>query len=114
MERSMSHVIGIGKSNDYFGGVNADVYDRRNLAGTTRYGITTEIDNSSPNKLFYVEQDPVNTNYPYIRADLANAIGPTVNELRQAIQVQRILERDARSGTRYTEIVQSHFGVHSI
>lgn len=46
-------------------------------------------------------------------ADLSTAIGPTVNELRQAVQVQRILERDARSGTRYTEIVRSHFGVIS-
>jgi len=33
--------------------------------------------------------------------------------LRQAIQVQRILERDARSGSRYTEIIESHFGVSS-
>ncbi len=48
-----------------------------------------------------------------LKADLTEAIGPTVNELRQAIQVQRLLERDARSGTRYTEIVQSHFGVTS-
>ncbi|QXP08108.1 MAG: major capsid protein [Arizlama microvirus] len=46
-------------------------------------------------------------------ADLSTAIGPTVNELRQAVQVQRILEKDARSGTRYTEIVRSHFGVIS-
>ena len=106
-------VIGIGKNDNYFGSVNADVYDRRNLLGTTRYTTATEIDNASGNKKFYVERDPVNTDYPYIRADLSNAIGPTVNELRQAIQVQRILERDARSGTRYTEIVQSHFGVIS-
>ena len=35
----------------------------------------------------------------------------TINELRQAFQIQRLLERDARSGTRYSEIVKSHFGV---
>lgn len=46
-------------------------------------------------------------------ADLESATASTVNELRQAVQVQRLLERDARSGTRYTEIVQSHFGVTS-
>ena len=45
--------------------------------------------------------------------DLAAATASTVNELRQAIQVQRLLERDARSGTRYIEIVKSHFGVTS-
>lgn len=46
-----------------------------------------------------------------LTADLSTAIGPTVNELRQAIQVQRLLERDARAGTRFIEIIQSHFGV---
>lgn len=46
-------------------------------------------------------------------ADLQSAVGPTVNELRETIQVQRILEKDARAGTRYTEILQSHFGVTS-
>lgn len=48
-----------------------------------------------------------------VYTDLAGATASTVNELRQAIQVQRILERDARSGVRYTEIIQSHFGVIS-
>lgn len=37
----------------------------------------------------------------------------TINTLRQAFQLQRLLERDARGGTRYTEIVRSHFGVVS-
>ena len=48
-----------------------------------------------------------------LEADLSEAVGPSVNELRQAVQVQRLLEKDARSGTRYTEIVKSHFGVTS-
>ena len=46
-----------------------------------------------------------------LRTDLENATASTVNELRQAVQVQRLLERDARAGTRYAEIVKSHFGV---
>ena len=37
----------------------------------------------------------------------------SVNDLRMAFQVQRMLERDARGGTRYTEILRSHFGVIS-
>ena len=37
----------------------------------------------------------------------------TINQLRQAFAVQRLYERDARGGTRYTEIVRSHFGVVS-
>jgi len=43
--------------------------------------------------------------------DLTQATASTVNELRQSVQIQRLLERDARSGTRYPEIVKSHFGV---
>lgn len=46
-------------------------------------------------------------------ADLSTATAATINDLREAFQTQRLLERDARGGTRYTEIVQSHFGVVS-
>ena len=46
-------------------------------------------------------------------ADLSQATAATINQLRQAFQVQKLFERDARGGTRYTEIVQSHFGVTS-
>ncbi len=50
---------------------------------------------------------------PHLIADLTAATGATINELRQAFQIQKLLERDARGGTRYTEIVKSHFGVTS-
>lgn len=43
----------------------------------------------------------------------ATANGGTINSLRQAFQIQRFLERDARGGTRYTEKVRAHFGVVS-
>ncbi len=46
-------------------------------------------------------------------ADLSGATAATINSLRQAFQIQRMLERDARGGTRYTEILRSHFGVVS-
>lgn len=48
---------------------------------------------------------------PDIYADLSEVAALTVNELRLLFQTQRFLERDARSGTRYTELIQSHFGV---
>lgn len=44
-------------------------------------------------------------------ADLTNATAATVNDLREAFQVQKLLERDARGGTRYAEIIANHFGV---
>lgn len=46
-------------------------------------------------------------------ADLSTATAATINQLRQSFQIQKLLERDARGGTRYTEIVRSHFGVVS-
>lgn len=36
-----------------------------------------------------------------------------INALRQAVALQRLLELDARGGTRYTEILRAHFGVTS-
>lgn len=48
-----------------------------------------------------------------LEADLSSATAITINSLRQAFQIQKLLERDARGGTRYTEIVRSHFGVIS-
>ncbi|UPW41025.1 major capsid protein [Sigmofec virus UA08Rod_5712] len=37
----------------------------------------------------------------------------TINQLRMAFQVQKLYEKDARGGTRYIEILKSHFGVTS-
>lgn len=48
-----------------------------------------------------------------LRADLTTATAATINQLRQAFQIQRIYEKDARGGTRYTELIQAHFGVVS-
>jgi len=45
--------------------------------------------------------------------DLSTATAATINQLREAFQIQKLYERDARGGTRYTEIIKSHFGVTS-
>ncbi len=45
--------------------------------------------------------------------DLSNATGSSINQLRLAFQIQKLYEKDARGGTRYTEILRSHFGVTS-
>jgi len=44
-------------------------------------------------------------------ADLSSATAATINDLRQAFQYQRMYERDARGGTRYQELIYSHFRV---
>jgi len=46
-------------------------------------------------------------------ADLSAATAATINQLREAWQVQSLLELDARGGTRYVEILQNHFNVVS-
>lgn len=48
-----------------------------------------------------------------LRANLATATAAEINSIREAFQLQRMYERDARGGTRYTEIIKSHFGVTS-
>ena len=56
-----------------------------------------------------VHYDPNGT----LNADLSTATAATINQLRQAFQLQKMYERDARGGTRYTEVIRSHFGVVS-
>ena len=51
--------------------------------------------------------------YPGIYADLSAVTATTVNAIRSAVSIQHLLEKDARGGTRYTEIVKAHFGVTS-
>ncbi len=46
-------------------------------------------------------------------ANLVDASAATINDIRLAFQTQRLLERDARSGTRYVEALKAHWGVTS-
>ena len=60
---------------------------------------------------------PSNTMYGLqpsnLQALLTDASVITINQLRMAFQLQKMYERDARGGTRYTEMIKSHFGVTS-
>lgn len=49
----------------------------------------------------------------YLYADLSKVTAATINQLRQAFQIQKLLEKDARGGTRYREVLREHFGVIS-
>jgi hypothetical protein len=64
----------------------------------------TALGNSNPTN---ASIDPNGTWY----ADLSAATSATINQLRQSFQIQKLLERDARGGTRYTELLRAHFGV---
>lgn len=70
-----------------------------NLSFNPSYSIHDEKLASSQARLLYAKINPT--------------AAITINSLREAFQLQRLYERDARGGTRYTEILRSHFGVVS-
>ncbi|WNK14352.1 MAG: major capsid protein [Microvirus sp.] len=78
-----------------------------NLAGVSTSRAFSE---ATSNSMTVVGQGLYPTN---LYADLSTATAATINQIRQAFQIQRLLERDARGGTRYTEILHTHFGVMS-
>jgi hypothetical protein len=75
--------------------------------------VTTYLTASTTTGNYVVPSASVPTSSAPLFADLSQATAATINQLRQSFQIQRLLERDARGGTRYTEIVRSHFGVVS-
>lgn len=106
---SSAPVHGIGKSNQTYTIANEDVFES-GASSTREYISSQPIDGDAS---WVMEEDPNNTGFPSIFADLSDATAATINELRQAFQIQKMFERDARGGTRYTEIIRSHFGVIS-
>jgi len=49
---------------------------------------------------------------PNLQVDLGNALTFDTNDIRLAVSIQRWMERNARSGTRYTDFLRAHFGVN--
>ncbi|QKI28918.1 VP1 [Kummerowia striata gokushovirus] len=80
-----------------------------NLAGMTANAPTTLGTDAVVTLSSAINIVPSGTSNVY--ADLTAATASTINALRAAFQVQRMLERDARGGSRYIEQLQSHFGV---
>lgn len=103
-------VIGIAgnTSNTYTGTPNTWLESDGTAATGTNW--TSSIGGGASN--FYVQGNNT-SKVPAIYADLSAASASTINALRQAFQIQKLYERDARGGTRYIEILKSHFGVTS-
>ena len=102
-------VLGIGvDTNTVF---NAGSIQIRESEGERAY--SSSIPTNTQNAIYLEGNQSTPGGRPTIYADLQNATASTINELRQAFQVQRMQERDARGGSRYVEIVRSHFGVVS-
>lgn len=106
-------VIGIGKTNQIFDAGVVNVYETGTI-GTVAYDPHMIIDaTAGSNAQFYVKGSATTGGYPEIYADLSEATAATINQFRQAIMTQSLLELDARGGTRYVEIIRSHFNVIS-
>lgn len=101
-------------------GTTADVYffSDNNPDPAARKGVYLRRDSNDEFEVAYTTQDlsalnPDETIRPTMAADLTKATAATINDIRTAFQIQRLLERDARGGTRYIEIILSHFNVQS-
>lgn len=110
---TVAPVLGIGKLTQTYGGAVGTLYETGQSASTSFASGMNINGGGTSDQDYYVEEDPNNSGFPGIFADLTNATAATINQLRQAFQIQKIYERDARGGSRYTEIVRSHFGVVS-
>lgn len=89
---------------------NADGSAPTNSLGFTLFGTPSLLREATGAQTVSGTQGLIPSN---LYADLSTATSTTVNALRLSFQTQKLLERDARGGTRYTEIVRSHFGVIS-
>lgn len=105
-------VLGIAKYNQTFTDGPQTGFDSGGNA--TSWATAAVISPVQAQSLFNVEPQTIGGQlYPNIRADLENVVGSNINALREAFQIQRMYERDARGGTRYIEINLAHFGVVS-
>lgn len=106
-------VVGIGLEDGSapFNLSNQDVLESGASAART-YADSSMSRQSSPATNFMIEEDPDNAGYPRIYADLSNATGVEVNELRRAFALQRYAEARAQYGSRYTEYLR-YLGIKS-
>lgn len=104
---SQAPVVGIGV-------VAGGTFPNPNTGIKDSLGLTAVAGDYTGQTSVYIKgTGPLSSDLPNIYADLSQATAATINQLRQSFQIQKLLERDARGGTRYTEIVRSHFGVIS-
>lgn len=116
-------VVTLGTAHDP-GGFTLSGFGRNGAAAQVPVGIVSSIDTSSGTGSLSLDSgsylrsagtvesafgfDPTN-----LYALSSGGLGATINQLRLAFQIQRLYERDARGGTRYIELLKSHFGVTS-
>ena len=103
-------------------GSSAPVLSNNNQITINLAGLGTNMpltgNNTTKSSLFVAGMDGTTRNVSFgnqsgLYADLSSATAATINQFRQAIMMQSLLELDARGGTRYVEILKAHFNVIS-
>ncbi len=82
----------------------------KSIGNKTVKSFTKTFDSSQ--NMYYV-QNPYDVQPSNLYAIASGGLGASINQLRLAFQIQKLYERDARGGSRYIEILKSHFGVTS-
>lgn len=80
------------------------------ITSSTAYGSRLQ-DSAGANLKLATKEDYELSGFNPPYADLSDIAAFTINQMRTAFQIQKLIERDARGGTRYTEMLMSHFGV---
>ncbi len=99
-------VVGIGKSDQSYPNVDSPVFETGGAA-SIEYPSSDAVGGG-----FQVTEDEENLGFPGIYADLSEATGVNINEVRKAFALQRFAEARARYGSRYTEYLK-YLGVRS-
>lgn len=105
-------VRGIGAANGTFAHNSVSVRETDGT-GSVTYAHAKQLNATAapPQDDVYLEEDPNNTGFPNIWADLSAATAASVTALRKALALERILEKRSRYGNRYSEVIQSEFGI---
>lgn len=104
------HGLGVGTSST-FPVANQNVLET-GQTGSVQYAQSKNFDTGTGATGIYVEEDPNNAGFPGIYADLSAATGGIdINDLRQAIALQRIAEARAFFGSRYADYLR-FYGVN--
>lgn len=110
---STAPVLGLGAGNQTWTAVSTPVYESDGTTST--YPNRKALYDAAAENQMFAEQGITGTGgttgYPWIRADLAQAVGATLNQVRQSYAIQHLLEADARGGTRDVESIQHRWGV---
>jgi len=100
-------VSGIGAVTQTFGLTSQAVFETGKSGATVYPFAQVILDPLTSDSNIGMKATAASSAFPEIYANL------DINGLRQSVAIQRLLERDARGGTRYVELIKAHFGVTS-